>query len=136
MHLTHFNGIHSKSTGSSAHNNNNNANNNHSNGLQQSAMLGGTNNFGFIGVGSTAGSGNSSGSNGCGGSAGNGSGKYLLSEQCDMTPSPSDSGISDLEAALKDRDSELSYLRQTMEHNEKVIFRIQKVSIYTHIYTH
>ncbi|XP_061387229.1 myb-like protein P [Musca vetustissima] len=48
------------------------------------------------------------------------------SDQCDMTPSPSDSGISDLEAALKDRDSELSYLRQTMEHNEKVIFKVQK----------
>lgn len=117
MHLTYFNGIHSKSTGSSA--TNNNANNN-SNGLQN-AMLSGTNSFGFIGVGSTV------GSNGCGGSTGNGGGKYLLSEQCDMTPSPSDSGISDLEAALKDRDSELSYLRQTMEHNEKVIFRVQKV---------
>ncbi|XP_018803479.1 PREDICTED: uncharacterized protein DDB_G0283357-like [Bactrocera latifrons] len=100
-----------KSTGSSAHNNNGN----NSHGLQQSALLGGTNNFGFIGVGSTAGSGGGNSS----GSAGNGSGKYLLSEQCDMTPSPSDSGISDLEAALKDRDSELSYLRQTMEHNEK-----------------
>ncbi|XP_055684314.1 leucine zipper putative tumor suppressor 1 isoform X2 [Lutzomyia longipalpis] len=37
----------------------------------------------------------------------------------DMTPSPSDSGISELEAALRDRDSELAYLRQTMEHNEK-----------------
>ncbi|XP_065365023.1 dual specificity protein kinase splA-like [Calliphora vicina] len=48
------------------------------------------------------------------------SSKYCLSnDQCDMTPSPSDSGISELEAALKDRDSELSYLRQTMEHNEK-----------------
>jgi len=45
----------------------------------------------------------------------------------DLTPSPSDSGISELEAALKDRDSELSYLRQAMEHNEKVIFQIQKV---------
>lgn len=47
-------------------------------------------------------------------------------EQFDMTPSPSDSGVSDLEAALKDRDSELSYLRQTMEHNEKVIFKVHK----------
>lgn len=45
----------------------------------------------------------------------------------DLTPSPSDSGISELEAALKDRDSELSYLRQAMEHNEKVIFQVQKV---------
>ncbi|XP_001966749.2 leucine zipper putative tumor suppressor 2 homolog [Drosophila ananassae] len=37
----------------------------------------------------------------------------------DLTPSPSDSGISELEAALKDRDSELSYLRQAVEHNTK-----------------
>lgn len=44
------------------------------------------------------------------------------------TPSPSDSGISELEAALRDRDSELAYLRQTMEHNEQVIFRVQQVS--------
>lgn len=42
----------------------------------------------------------------------------------DLTPSPSDSGVSELEAALKDRDSELAYLRQTMEHNEQVIFRV------------
>ncbi|KAL5276079.1 LZTS2 family protein [Megaselia abdita] len=47
-------------------------------------------------------------------------------EQFELTPSPSDSGVSDLEAALKDRDSELSYLRQTMEHNEKVIFKVHK----------
>ncbi|XP_073830117.1 uncharacterized protein isoform X2 [Musca autumnalis] len=53
-------------------------------------------------------------------SAASSTNKYHMSnDQCDMTPSPSDSGISDLEAALKDRDSELSYLRQTMEHNEK-----------------
>lgn len=45
------------------------------------------------------------------------------------TPSPSDSGISELEAALRDRDSELAYLRQTMEHNEQVIFRVQQVSV-------
>lgn len=42
----------------------------------------------------------------------------------DLTPSPSDSGVSELEAALRDRDSELAYLRQTMEHNEQVIFRV------------
>ncbi|GAB0087132.1 uncharacterized protein DMENIID0001_014090 [Sergentomyia squamirostris] len=44
----------------------------------------------------------------------------------DMTPSPSDSGVSELEAALRDRDSELAYLRQTMEHNEKVIFKVHQ----------
>ena len=42
----------------------------------------------------------------------------------DLTPSPSDSGVSELEATLRDRDSELAYLRQTMEHNEQVIFRV------------
>ncbi|KAH1012662.1 leucine zipper putative tumor suppressor 2 homolog [Dendroctonus ponderosae] len=42
----------------------------------------------------------------------------------DLTPSPSDSGVSELEAALRDRDSELAFLRQTMEHNEQVIFRV------------
>ncbi|XP_055588310.1 leucine zipper putative tumor suppressor 1 isoform X2 [Uranotaenia lowii] len=36
-----------------------------------------------------------------------------------LAPSPSDSGISELEAALRDRDSELAFLRQTMEHNEQ-----------------
>ena len=42
-----------------------------------------------------------------------------------LTPSPSDAGghSGDLEATLRDRDSELAYLRQTMEHNEHVIFR-------------
>ncbi|XP_055383188.1 putative mediator of RNA polymerase II transcription subunit 26 [Condylostylus longicornis] len=54
------------------------------------------------------------------------SNKFHHQDQFDMTPSPSDSGISELEAALKDRDSELSYLRQTMEHNEKVIFKVHK----------
>ncbi|PSN38556.1 hypothetical protein C0J52_14818 [Blattella germanica] len=42
----------------------------------------------------------------------------------DLTPSPSDSGVAELEAALRDRDSEVAYLRQTMEHNEQVIFRV------------
>ncbi|XP_059222858.1 myb-like protein P isoform X1 [Stomoxys calcitrans] len=67
-------------------------------------------------------------SSSCSSTSSNGINKYCMSssDQCDMTPSPSDSGISDLEAALKDRDSELSYLRQTMEHNEKVIFKVQK----------
>nr|CAH7749291.1 unnamed protein product [Callosobruchus chinensis] len=53
-------------------------------------------------------------------SGGGGGGGSLL----DLTPSPSDSGVSELEAALRDRDSELAYLRQTMEHNEQVIFRV------------
>ncbi|KFB53659.1 AGAP004530-PA-like protein [Anopheles sinensis] len=44
---------------------------------------------------------------------------YHQQDGLDMAPSPSDSGISELEAALRDRDSELAYLRQTMEHNEQ-----------------
>lgn len=43
-----------------------------------------------------------------------------------LAPSPSDSGVAELEAALRDRDSELAYLRQTMEHNEQVIFRVHQ----------
>jgi len=43
----------------------------------------------------------------------------------DLTASPCDSNpIADLESALRERDSELQYLRQTMEHNEQVIFRV------------
>ncbi|XP_050079443.1 uncharacterized protein LOC126567256 [Anopheles maculipalpis] len=53
-------------------------------------------------------------------------GLYHQQEVLDMAPSPSDSGISELEAALRDRDSELAYLRQTMEHNEQVIFKVHQ----------
>ncbi|XP_046686605.1 leucine zipper putative tumor suppressor 2 homolog isoform X1 [Homalodisca vitripennis] len=43
----------------------------------------------------------------------------------DLTPSPCESGVmAELEAALRERDSEVAYLRQTMEHNEQVIFRV------------
>ncbi|KXJ71973.1 hypothetical protein RP20_CCG019260 [Aedes albopictus] len=51
---------------------------------------------------------------------------YAPHDLLDMAPSPSDSGISELEAALRDRDSELAYLRQTMEHNEQVIFKVHQ----------
>ncbi|XP_058839420.1 leucine zipper putative tumor suppressor 3-like isoform X1 [Topomyia yanbarensis] len=53
-------------------------------------------------------------------------GMYAAHDLLDMAPSPSDSGISELEAALRDRDSELAYLRQTMEHNEQVIFKVHQ----------
>lgn len=53
-------------------------------------------------------------------------GLYHQQDVLDMAPSPSDSGISELEAALRDRDSELAYLRQTMEHNEQVIFKVHQ----------
>lgn len=43
----------------------------------------------------------------------------------DLTPSPSESTmLSEMETVLRDRDRELRHLRQTMEHNEQVIFRV------------
>lgn len=42
----------------------------------------------------------------------------------DLPPLPSDWGVAELEAALRERDSELVYLRQTMEHNEQAIIRV------------
>ncbi|KAI1303191.1 Leucine zipper putative tumor suppressor 3 [Halotydeus destructor] len=40
------------------------------------------------------------------------------------TPSPSDSGIIELEGLLREKDSEISYLRETLEQNEQVIFKV------------
>ncbi|XP_037090953.1 leucine zipper putative tumor suppressor 2-like [Pollicipes pollicipes] len=40
------------------------------------------------------------------------------------TPSPSDSGVAGLEAILRERDSEINFLRETMEQNEQVIFSV------------
>ncbi|XP_073998633.1 uncharacterized protein isoform X1 [Rhodnius prolixus] len=53
----------------------------------------------------------------------------VISDECpsvsELTPSPCDSStLAELEGALRERDSELQYLRQTMEHNERVIFRV------------
>lgn len=53
-------------------------------------------------------------------SASEGSGSLL-----DLTPSPCDSSsLAEMEAALRERDYELTYLRKTMEHNEQVIFKV------------
>ncbi len=41
------------------------------------------------------------------------------------TPSPSDSAVGDLESMLKEKDSEINYLRETMEQNEQVIFKVR-----------
>lgn len=49
-----------------------------------------------------------------------------------IAPSPCDSNI--LETALRERESELAHLRQTMEHNEKVIFKVHQVGAFTYIY--
>jgi len=37
-----------------------------------------------------------------------------------QTPSPSDSGVVELEAMLREKDSEITYLRETLEQNEQV----------------
>ncbi|XP_071549189.1 uncharacterized protein [Panulirus ornatus] len=41
-----------------------------------------------------------------------------------QTPSPSDSGVAELEAMLKEKDTEINTLRETMEQNEQVIFKV------------
>merc|ERR1719446_1486859 len=41
-----------------------------------------------------------------------------------QTPSPSDSAVGDLETVLKEKDNEIIYLRETMEQNEQVIFKV------------
>ncbi|XP_065221423.1 leucine zipper putative tumor suppressor 2 homolog isoform X2 [Planococcus citri] len=52
--------------------------------------------------------------------ASEGSGSML-----DLASSPCESSsFAEMEAALRERDYELSYLRQTMEHNEQVIFKV------------
>ena len=47
-----------------------------------------------------------------------------LDNDWNQTPSPSDSGVAELEAILKERDSEINFLRETMEQNEQVIFKV------------
>ena len=44
------------------------------------------------------------------------------------TPSPSDSAVGDLETMLKEKDTEIIYLRETMEQNEQVIFKVGNVA--------
>ena len=46
-----------------------------------------------------------------------------------QTPSPSDSAVGDLETILKEKDTEINYLRETMEQNEQVIFKVHTVRI-------
>ena len=41
-----------------------------------------------------------------------------------QTPSPSDSAVGDLESMLREKDTEINYLRETMEQNEQVIFKV------------
>lgn len=48
----------------------------------------------------------------------------LTLDEHHQTPSPSDSGVAELEAMLKEKDSEINTLRETMEQNEQVIFKV------------
>ena len=41
-----------------------------------------------------------------------------------QTPSPSDSGVGELEAMLKERDAEINVLREVMDKNERAIFQV------------
>lgn len=41
-----------------------------------------------------------------------------------QTPSPSDSGVAELEAILKEKDSEISLLKESMEQSEQIIFKV------------
>lgn len=41
-----------------------------------------------------------------------------------QTPSPSDSGVGELEAMLKEKDAEINALRQVMDKNERAIFQV------------
>lgn len=41
-----------------------------------------------------------------------------------QTPSPSDSGVGELEAMLKEKDAEINTLRDVMDKNERAIFQV------------
>ena len=53
-----------------------------------------------------------------------------------QTPSPSDSAVGDLESMLREKDTEINYLRETMEQNEQVIFKVRADSDDTSIITY
>jgi hypothetical protein len=44
-----------------------------------------------------------------------------------QTPSPSDSGVGELEAMLKEKDAEINTLRDVMDKNERAIFQVNIV---------
>ena len=50
-----------------------------------------------------------------------------IDQEFTSTPSPSDSAVGDLENVLKEKDSEIVYLRETMEQNEQVIFKVFRI---------
>jgi hypothetical protein len=46
------------------------------------------------------------------------------SQDSDLTPSPSDSGVAELEAMIREKNSEISTLRQSMEEKDQVICKV------------
>ena len=46
------------------------------------------------------------------------------SEEDYQTPSSADSAVGDLEQVLREKEGEIVYLRDTLEQNEQVIFRV------------
>lgn len=56
--------------------------------------------------------------------SGSSAGSSSLGTNNGQTPSPSDSAVGDLETILKEKDTEINYLRETMEQNEQVIFKV------------
>lgn len=67
---------------------------------------------------------NSSGSSNSSSRGSNHSSNCIMQTANDDTPSPSDSAVGDLESMLKEKDTEINYLRETMEQNEQVIFKV------------
>ena len=57
--------------------------------------------------------------------SGSSAGSSSLGTNNGQTPSPSDSAVGDLETILKEKDTEINYLRETMEQNEQVIFKVR-----------
>ena len=49
---------------------------------------------------------------------------FLENEESYQTPSPADSAVGDLEQVLREKEGEIVYLRDTLEQNEQVIFRV------------
>lgn len=61
--------------------------------------------------------------------SGSSAGSSSLGTNNGQTPSPSDSAVGDLETILKEKDTEINYLRETMEQNEQVIFKVDNLQL-------
>ena len=61
----------------------------------------------------------------------NGVSSTVNQTEMNQTPSPSDSAVGDLETILKEKDTEINYLRETMEQNEQVIFKVSLLRLFS-----